>query len=97
MSDTTRRELPSSLSGGNSNSSATPELVLKQMITLQFNDGVETAAVHLSAAALAGITTSSFTNPIWVVKMRVWSLYHVYGNVFGRFPTKVAFAACAKG
>ena len=42
MSDTTRRQLPSSLSGGNSNSSATPELVLKQMITLQFNDGVET-------------------------------------------------------
>ena len=49
----TRRELLSSLGGGNSNSSATPELELKQVIVNQVNNGIETAAVHLSAAALA--------------------------------------------
>jgi len=31
------------------------------VIANQFNGGVETAAVHLSADALAGIVTSSFT------------------------------------
>ena len=63
----TRWELPHSPSGGNSNSPETPELVLKQVAAHQFNDGVETGAVHLSTAALEGIVTSSFTNPIEVI------------------------------
>ena len=40
----------------------------KRSIAENFNSGVENSWVHLSPAALAGIVTSTATNPIWVVK-----------------------------
>ncbi|KAF5316725.1 hypothetical protein D9619_006828 [Psilocybe cf. subviscida] len=43
----------------------------KRFIAKEFNNGQENSWVHLSAAALAGVTTSSATNPIWVVKTRL--------------------------
>jgi len=43
----------------------------KQIIAQKFNDGKESTLVHLSAAAFAGIITSTCTNPIWVVKTRL--------------------------
>ncbi|KAF9483055.1 mitochondrial carrier [Pholiota conissans] len=43
----------------------------KRIIADKFNDGKENSWVHLSAAALAGIVTSTATNPIWVVKTRL--------------------------
>ncbi|PWN39698.1 mitochondrial carrier [Ceraceosorus guamensis] len=43
----------------------------KALIAEHLNDGKETAAVHLAAAANAGIVTATATNPIWVVKTRL--------------------------
>ncbi|KZT07207.1 mitochondrial carrier [Laetiporus sulphureus 93-53] len=43
----------------------------KHVIATQFNHGRENSYVHLSAAAVAGIATSTATNPIWVVKTRL--------------------------
>jgi solute carrier family 25 protein 33/36 len=43
----------------------------KQIIANRFNHGQENSYVHLSAAAIAGIITSTATNPIWVVKTRL--------------------------
>ncbi|KAG9313245.1 mitochondrial carrier protein RIM2 [Chiua virens] len=43
----------------------------KQIIANHFNHGQENSYVHLTAAAIAGILTSTATNPIWVVKTRL--------------------------
>lgn len=40
----------------------------KQIYADYFNDSRENSAVHLSAAATAGVITAAATNPIWVVK-----------------------------
>ncbi|KAM0756397.1 mitochondrial carrier [Meredithblackwellia eburnea MCA 4105] len=40
----------------------------KHLYAELFNGGRENAAVHLSAAATAGVVTAAATNPIWVVK-----------------------------
>ncbi|ORY69265.1 mitochondrial carrier domain-containing protein [Leucosporidium creatinivorum] len=40
----------------------------KQLYADYFNHGQENSAVHLSAAATAGVITAAATNPIWVVK-----------------------------
>nr|CAG8446716.1 14563_t:CDS:2 [Entrophospora candida] len=40
-------------------------------ILIELNDGKETSLIHLTAAITAGITTSTVTNPIWLVKTRM--------------------------
>lgn len=43
----------------------------KRVIADQFNSGQENAYVHLTSAAIAGIATSTATNPIWLIKTRL--------------------------
>ncbi|CAI4218257.1 unnamed protein product [Parascedosporium putredinis] len=43
----------------------------KRLIAQYGNGGQEAAWVHLSAAVMAGIVTSTATNPIWMIKTRL--------------------------
>ena len=43
----------------------------KRIISEHWNHGEEAAWVHLTAGAVAGVATSTATNPIWMVKTRL--------------------------
>ncbi|PWN22203.1 mitochondrial carrier [Microstroma glucosiphilum] len=43
----------------------------KILLAEKLNNGRETPIIHLAAASLAGVTTATATNPIWVVKTRL--------------------------
>ncbi|KAJ1964327.1 hypothetical protein GGI12_001497 [Dipsacomyces acuminosporus] len=51
-------------------------------ILAQWNGGRESPLVHLSAATIAGLVTTTATNPIWMVKTRMQLLQGVYNNSF---------------
>ncbi|CAI6335824.1 unnamed protein product [Periconia digitata] len=56
----------------------------KQIISNKFNNGQESAWVHLSAAACAGVITGTATNPIWLVKTRLQLDKSIHADGRGR-------------
>ena len=54
-------------------------------------DGVETSRTHMGAAACAAISTSTATNPIWVLKTRLQLARSVKGE------TTIGFSAMMNG